>query len=155
MMCIACGKLIEGEPYKVDSDDDYRVCCSGECVRRISGPNAGLIDGSPGAQFKGSYTYQLDEMVVEPGKTYDKGKPRLDLVPSELMDAVASVIGKAESGEGGKYPLHNWRKGMSWSRQIACALRHMEAWNYGEDLDKESGLHHLAHAVDCIISLMR
>lgn len=49
---------------------------------------------------------------------------------------------------------NNWRKGMEWSRMVDAALRHLGAWNEGEDLDPESGISHLAHCLCCIIFLL-
>lgn len=36
---------------------------------------------------------------------------------------------------------------------IAAAMRHLAAWRDGEQLDEESGLPHLAHALCCIVFL--
>lgn len=41
----------------------------------------------------------------------------------------------------------NWAKGMPWSVPFGCLMRHMAAWQRGEELDPESGLPHLAHAM--------
>jgi hypothetical protein len=46
-----------------------------------------------------------------------------------------------------KYAAWNWAKGMPWSVPMACALRHIAAWQKGEDIDPESGQPHLAHAM--------
>ena len=48
----------------------------------------------------------------------------------------------------------NWEKGMDWSRLYAAALRHLTAWWRGNDIDHESGLPHLAHALCCINFLL-
>lgn len=48
---------------------------------------------------------------------------------------------------------HNWRGGISYSRLIGAALRHLFAFMRGEDLDKESGLSHLLHLSCCIMFL--
>ena len=53
-----------------------------------------------------------------------------------------------------KYAEHNWRKGFTWSRPLAAAMRHITAFNDGEDKDPESGLSHLAHAACCIMFLL-
>jgi hypothetical protein len=53
-----------------------------------------------------------------------------------------------------KYAEHNWRKGFAWSRPLAAAMRHLTAFNDGEDKDPESGLSHLAHAACCIMFLL-
>jgi hypothetical protein len=75
------------------------------------------------------------------------GKARLSLVPSELEEAVARVIWQSSDQAGGKYPLHNWRKGLPWSEVAESAMRHLRKFaQKGEDYDSESGLHHLDHA---------
>ena len=53
-----------------------------------------------------------------------------------------------------KYAEHNWRKGFVWSRPLSAAMRHITAFNAGEDKDPESGLSHLAHAACCIMFLL-
>ena len=53
-----------------------------------------------------------------------------------------------------KYHAHNWRDGFAWSRPLAAAMRHIMAFNDGEDKDPESGLSHLAHAACCIMFLL-
>ena len=45
-----------------------------------------------------------------------------------------------------KYAAWTWVKGMAWSVPFACLMRHMAAWQRGEECDAESGLPHLAHA---------
>jgi len=44
-----------------------------------------------------------------------------------------------------KYAKYNFLKGASASESTSSLLRHLVAWWEGEDLDPESGLHHLAH----------
>jgi hypothetical protein len=53
-----------------------------------------------------------------------------------------------------KYAAWNWAKGMAWSRPYGALLRHVIAWAGGEDLDPESGEHHLDHAA-CELMFMR
>jgi hypothetical protein len=53
-----------------------------------------------------------------------------------------------------KYAEHNWRNGFAWSRPLSAAMRHITAFNAGEDTDPESGLSHLAHAACCIMFLL-
>lgn len=73
---------------------------------------------------------------------FDAGKPRLDLLPSEALEAVAGVLAYGAS----KYSEFNWRKGMLWRKLLGSTLRHLFQWARGQDLDAESGLNHLAHA---------
>ena len=90
---------------------------------------------------------------VTGGLRDNKGKSHLSLVPLSMIVAVADVIWKSSKNGGGKYPLHNWRKGLSWSDTADCLLRHVHKWLEGEDFDQETGLHHLAHAA-CNIAFL-
>lgn len=85
----------------------------------------------------------------EEGTKNDAEKPPLDLLPTIPLVEISRVL---EYGAE-KYGPNNWRKGLAWSRLIAAALRHLTAFNDGEDLDEESGLSHLAHAACCIMFL--
>jgi len=76
------------------------------------------------------------------GKKHDTEKPPLSLIPSSLLWEMAKVLAQGAD----KYGTHNWRKGIHLSRLISAAMRHITAFNEGEDLDPESGLPHLAHA---------
>jgi hypothetical protein len=91
---------------------------------------------------KGESTVIVRERKDEPGKTYDAGKLRFDLIPPEWESALAAVLTKGAE----KYADRNWEKGLSWSRRYASVRRHLNAFWAGEDLDKETGLPHLAQA---------
>jgi hypothetical protein len=67
---------------------------------------------------------------------------RFDLVPPESEVELAQVYGKGSE----KYEDRNWEKGFDWSLSIAAMERHIKKFKAGEDLDDETGLHHLAHA---------
>lgn len=84
------------------------------------------------------------------GKKFDQGKPPLSLIPTKPLLEIAKVL---EHGAG-KYDEHNWRKGMKWSRLLSSSLRHITAFNEGEDLDPESGINHLAHAACGLMFLL-
>ncbi len=77
------------------------------------------------------------------GARYNDGKADISLIPLCTLEDEARVwtYGK------GKYVAWNWAKGMAWSVPLACAMRHLAAWQRGEELDAESGLPHLAHAM--------
>ena len=77
----------------------------------------------------------------------NKGKHRHSLVPTSTLDAIAEVIHKSSTEGGGKYPLHNWRKGLPWTDVADSASRHIRDFLDGKDTDKESGLHTLKHAL--------
>ena len=84
------------------------------------------------------------------GLKFDSDKLPLHLLSTEAMNQTATVL--AFGAE--KYAAHNWRKGFVWSRPLAAAMRHITAFNAGEDKDPESGLSHLAHAACCIMFLL-
>lgn len=77
----------------------------------------------------------------------NKNKPRHSLVPTSTLDAIAEVIHKSSTEGGGKYPLHNWRKGLPWTDVADSASRHIRDFLDGKDFDKESGIHTLKHAL--------
>ena len=76
----------------------------------------------------------------EQGVKFDRGKVRLDLVPTEAIHALGRIL----TAGAAKYGEHNWRKGMAWSRVYGAAQRHLTAFWSGDDIDGESGMS--AHA---------
>lgn len=81
---------------------------------------------------------------------FDTDKLPLNLLSTEAMNQTAAVLKFGAQ----KYAEHNWRNGFVWSRPLAAAMRHLTAFNDGEDRDPESGLSHLAHAACCIMFLL-
>ena len=81
---------------------------------------------------------------------FDQDKLPLNLLSTEAMNQTAAVLKFGAQ----KYAEHNWRGGFKWSRPLAAAMRHLTAFNDGEDKDPESGLSHLAHAACCIMFLL-
>lgn len=77
------------------------------------------------------------------GKKYDSGKPRMDLISHYATIELAKVLGFGAE----KYEPWNWAQGIEYSRVIAAVERHIGAWKTRQDLDPESGLNHLAHAM--------
>ena len=83
------------------------------------------------------------------GTKHDGDKIRTDLYP------VASFLGTCRVLTHGakKYAARNWEKGILFGRVYGALLRHVFAWWGGEDVDPESGEHHLDHAGCCIAFL--
>jgi hypothetical protein len=79
------------------------------------------------------------------GLKFDGDKPRMDLLDPEALDELAKVLTFGAK----KYCDENWRKGISYRRLLAAALRHVFAFMRGEDNDPETGLSHMAHAMCC------
>jgi len=80
---------------------------------------------------------------VHGGVKDNVNKPRLDLIPTLPLFRAGEVL----SFGARKYKPHNWRLGLSWLETYGSLQRHLMAWLDGEDIDRESGYHHLAHAV--------
>ncbi len=84
------------------------------------------------------------------GFKFDKGKLRYDLIPMESMKALATILTLGAE----KYADRNWEGGMSWQRVYASLMRHLVAFEAGEDTDPESGELHMAHALCNVVFLV-
>lgn len=96
---------------------------------------------SPQVAFSGT------KDVFPTGATRDagKGKGRFDLVPFEAVTRVAVVYEQGANIHG----ANNWKKGITFSRCMSAALRHIGKWAIGmRDED------HLAQAVWNILAIM-
>lgn len=89
-------------------------------------------------------------MSDEQATKHDHDKPRMDLLDPYAVEQLALVLGFGAK----KYSAWNWTRGFQYSRLVGAALRHIFAFMRGEDLDSESGLSHLAHAMCCLMFLL-
>jgi hypothetical protein len=78
------------------------------------------------------------------------GKNMMQLFPPLAMQRISEVFTFGAM----KYSDWNWAKGLKWSRLYGALLRHLTAWYMGEEIDKETGKSHLAHAGCCITMLL-
>lgn len=85
----------------------------------------------------------MDSTEEKRGRKYDEGKLELALIPASLILEVGKVLTYGAK----KYAPHNWKNGISQTRLISAALRHIVAYMENEVTDSESGLPHLAHAI--------
>lgn len=90
------------------------------------------------------------EDVKDHAVKFDGDKPQLELVPPSAMIAMGKVLGYGAA----KYARYNYLKGMAWTRLMGANLRHCFSWLRGEDIDPESGLPHLYHALASIAMLI-
>ncbi len=81
---------------------------------------------------------------------HDSGKSPLHLLPPWALNEVAHAMGFGAT----KYAPWDFMKGMDWSRPYSSAQRHLSAWNAGENLNTESSLNHLAHAIANLLILL-
>lgn len=91
------------------------------------------------------------EIKEQLGRKFDQDKPRMDLLPPLATLEVAKVL----TFGANKYEPNNWKYVPDASnRYTAGALRHIFATMAQEQLDPESGLDHLAHAICCLMFIL-
>lgn len=81
----------------------------------------------------------------------DGKKADLSLLPKTFLVEVAKAFMVGEK----KYGRYNYTKGHDASQLMAAAMRHLTAWNEGEEHDPEDGQHHLGAAAACIAMALR
>lgn len=81
---------------------------------------------------------------------HDQNKPPLDLLPTKALEEIALAFDYGAK----KYSRYNWCGGFNWSRLIGASMRHLNAFNSGENLDEESKLSHLSHLGACVMMLI-
>ena len=86
------------------------------------------------------------------GKKYDDDyteKPPIALLPISGLFEAAKVMGFGAT----KYGKYNWAGGIEYTRLTSAAMRHILYFLGGEDLDPETGISHIAHAICCLLML--
>jgi hypothetical protein len=84
------------------------------------------------------------------GRKFDGNKLEFGLLPPLALEATVDVLTFGAQ----KYERDNWKKVPDSKRRYYDALqRHLWAWKKGEENDPESGKHHLAHAMCCLMFL--
>ena len=101
------------------------------------------------SSFNASLSKALHELNGA-GVKDDSAKPPMHLIDGYALEQLANVL--AFGAE--KYAPHNWRKGLAQTRLISAAMRHLSAFNGGQDTDPETGLHHAAHAMCCCMFMV-
>lgn len=83
------------------------------------------------------------------GTKNDAGKPSISLIPKAALWGAARAL----TFGAVKYGRYNFRAGIEYSRLADACYRHVSAFMDGEDLDPESGLSHIDHALASLIML--
>ena len=90
------------------------------------------------------------QVATEGGRKFDGNKLEYGLLPPLALKATVDVLTFGAQ----KYERGNWKIVPDSKRRYFDALqRHVWAWKQGEQIDPESGLHHLAHAMCCLMFL--
>ena len=109
--------------------------------------------GAPPAEEYGKEALNLQDatpVVTTTGRKYDGGKLEYGLLPPFALEETVKVLTFGAQ----KYERDNWQKVPDSKRRYFDALqRHVWAWKRGEQIDPESGIHHLAHAMCCLMFL--
>tara|TARA_Y100000004_G_scaffold152426_1_gene175580 strand:- start:3460 stop:3819 length:360 start_codon:yes stop_codon:yes gene_type:complete len=88
---------------------------------------------------------------VNGGIKFDDDKPDYSLIPPNALDDVAKVLTIGAK----KYDRHNWKKLDDINnRYFAAAQRHMWSLLKDEEHDPETGIHHAAHAICCMMFIL-
>jgi hypothetical protein len=84
------------------------------------------------------------------GRKFDGGKLEYGLLPPLALEETVKVLTFGAQ----KYERDNWKKVPDSKRRYFDAMeRHIWAYKRGEQMDPESGIHHLAHAMCCLMFL--
>lgn len=85
------------------------------------------------------------------GRKLDDGKLDYSLVPWKAMDEVVKVLMFGAR----KYSRDNWKNVTDARRRyLSAAYRHLNAVAENAEKDEESGLHHAAHAICCLVFIL-
>ena len=88
-------------------------------------------------------TERESTVYSSPGRKFDEGKARYELIPPEPFEALAILY----TNGAAKYGDRNWEKGMSMVRLFGAMMRHAWKWLRGEtwDTDPQTGAvtHHM------------
>lgn len=86
----------------------------------------------------------------EVGLKFDDEKPDWSLLPMRELQGVVRVLMHGER----KYSRDNWKHvPLAEQRYYAALMRHLTAYQSGQTHDPESELHHLDHAMCCLLFL--
>ena len=89
-------------------------------------------------------TWPAANPEMEAGRKFDGGKLEYGLLPPLALEETVKVLTFGAQ----KYARDNWQIVPDAKRRYFDAVqRHMWAWKQGEQMDPESGIHHLAHAM--------
>ena len=132
---------------KIMPKDDFQEQIE---LKTVVGPITATLPYLTAAKVRGPEVNDPVNIKDTGALKFDQDKLPLHLLSTEAMNQTAAVLKFGAI----KYAEHNWRKGFTWSRPLSAAMRHLTAFNNGEDKDPESGLSHLAHAACCIMFLL-
>jgi len=90
---------------------------------------------------------QRMKTTLSSGAKQSKGKLKLALIPSAMIEGLASVFTWGCDGKIPPYPERNWEKGILFSEIYSAIQRHLLKLWRREANDTESGISHCWHAM--------
>lgn len=87
---------------------------------------------------------------AETGGEKGRKPQRMELLPYDALMEVAELYAAGAS----KYEDNNWRRGYAWSLSAGAMQRHFSLFWNGEDVDEETGCHHLTAVVFHALALL-
>lgn len=159
MLCRRCGRTwIEHHPNNkmclgVDSDAPATYWQpSGRLYDEMVAPSIPTGTKLTDVEWQMYIHPEVDEVrIVDPNTGGEKGqKPqRFSLIPTRFLWDLATHYGVGAR----KYEDRNWERGYKWSLSLDAFNRHLNQWLRGEQVDAETGSHHLIAAIWHLIAL--
>jgi len=108
----------------------------------FEGYDANNFDARGGPYRITHYRYKIfeetsEQQPSEEAMRFNQGKPELSYV-MDIMPALTDLVKRMEHGSR-KYERNNWKKGFDKDALIDSALRHLNDFHQGKDIDLESG----------------
>lgn len=94
-------------------------------------------------------TAKVDTSTKAGKAKHAKGKPRMDLLAYDVLEAMAIVLTVGADKHGAR----DWEKGIEWSEYFAAAQRHLTDWKLKRGADPETAQSHLDHAMCSLMFL--
>lgn len=116
------------------------VCGSKEPLHRCPPEKTALPDR---AEVTRTTTGYILDPQPDKALHYSADKPGVDQIPPDVLLEWGDIFTYGAK----KYARDNWRKGTEWHEFYGSALRHLARFWGGEDIDPETGLPHLVHAL--------
>ena len=149
--CSECNQFADTLIYRAIGEENgvYTVCdiCNKkqEVVELLEGDFDGdLITAAKRILVAGDI--MTCDFSKQEGLKYDQNKPDHSLLPPEFLDEVAKAFMDGQV----KYGRYNFTNGIKVTRLLGAALRHLNAYSWGEDVAEDSKLNHLGHSAASI-----